>query len=142
MKLTSATVVGSMLAAFGVALALWVLFNLFVELQPESRRMSPAPAMFFSSALIAVGVSRATGGGWRRWALWRSRVTYVAAAAGLSAVVLAYVYNTLLRLQDGLRRPVDYVSLVADVVLLLMCARVFKWLAAGWRSAAAPTRET
>lgn len=130
-------ITGSILVAFGCALALWVLFNLFIELQPESSRMSPAPAIFFSSALIAVGVNRATGGGWRDWALWRNRKTYVAVTLGLLAIVSAYIYNMLLRLQYGFNRPVEYISLVADVVFLLMCGRILKWLVEGWQSAGA-----
>src|SRR5918993_4520266 len=122
-------ITGSILVAFGCALALWVLFNLFIDLQPESSRLSPAPAIFFSSALIAVGVQRATGGRWRGWALWRSRKTYVVSALGLVAIGSAYIYNMLLRLRNGFDRPVEYISLAADVVFLLMCGRILKWLA-------------
>ena len=128
-------ITGFILVAFGCALALWVLFNLFIELQPESSRMSPAPAIFCSSALIAVGVNRATGGRWRDWALWRNRKTYVVAALGLIAIGSAYIYNMLLRLQYGFNRPVEYISLVADVVFLFMCGRILKWLMEGWWSA-------
>lgn len=135
-------ITGSILIAFGLALALWVLFNLFVELQPEASRTSPAPAIFFSSALIAVGVSRVTGGGWRAWTLWRARRTYVAAALGLIALWLAYSYNVLLRLQHGFSSPVGYITLAADVAFLLMCGRVLRWLARGWRSVGAGPDET
>lgn len=135
-------IVGSTLIALGLALALWVLFNLFVELQPEASRTSPAPAIFFSSALIAVGVSRVTGGRWRDWPLWRNRRTYVAAALGLIAVGLAYIYNMLLRFRHGFRSPVGYISLAADVLFLLMCGRVLRWLVRGRRSAGAVSDET
>lgn len=135
MKASAAMITGSILTAFGCVLGLWVLFNLFIELQPESRGLSPAPAMFLSSALIAVGVNRATGGRWRDWALWRNRSAYWVAALGLAAVGSAYIYNILLRLQDGFQRPLEYVSLAADVVLLFMCGHILKWLVEGWRSA-------
>ena len=135
-------ITGSVLIAFGLALALWVLFNLFIELQPEASRTSPAPAIFFSSALIAVGVSRVTGGRWREWPLWRARRTYVAAALGLIALWLAYSYNMLLRLQHGFSSPVGYITLAADVAFLLMCGRVLRWLARGWRSVGADPDET
>lgn len=135
-------ITGSFLIAFGLALALWVLFNLFIELQPEASRTSPAPAIFFSSALIAVGVNRVTGGRWREWRLWRDRRAYVVAALGLIAVVLAYVYNMLLRLQHGFSSPGGYITLAADVVLLLMCGRVLRWLVRGWRSVGSVPDET
>lgn len=137
MKVNSALITGSVLFALGFALALWVLFNLFVELQPEASRTSPAPAIFFSSALMAVGVNRATGGRWREWPLWRDRRTYGVAAFGLIAVGAAYVYNVLLRLQHGFRNPVDYIMPVADVVFLLMWWRLLRWLTEGWRSVGA-----
>jgi cation transport ATPase len=127
-------ITGSILIALGLALALWVLFNLFIELQPEASRTSPAPAIFFSSALIAVGVSRATGGRWHEWRLWRDRRTYVVAAIGLIALGLAYLYNMLLRLQHGSRGLVTYIALAADLAFLLMCGRVLRWLARGRRS--------
>lgn len=133
--MSAAVITGSILVAFGCALALWVLFNLFIELQPEATRMSPAPAIFFSSALIAVGVRRASGDRWREWALWRNRKTYAVGALGLIAIGPAYIYNMLLRLQDGINRPVEHISLVADVAFLLMCGRILKWLTEGWRSA-------
>ena len=135
-------ITGFILIALGLALALWVLFNLFIELQPEASRTSPAPAIFFSSALIAAGVNRVTGGRWREWPLWRNRRTYVVAALGLIALGLAYIYNMLLRLQHGFRSPVGYITLVADAVFLLMCARVLRWLVRGWRSAGAVPDET
>jgi hypothetical protein len=127
-------ITGSILIAFGLALALWVLFNLFIELQPEASRTSPAPAIFFSSALIAVGVQRVTGGKWRQWPLWRDRRAYAAAAIGLVALGLAYLNNMLLRLRHGSRGLVTFISLAADVAFLLMCGRVLKWLVRGWRS--------
>lgn len=122
------------LAALGGALALWVLYNLFVELRPEARGTSPAPALFLGAALIAVGVSRATGGRWRSWALWRDGRTYWVAALCLLALVLAYVYNVWLRLHLVRQRPLGYLSLVADAVFMFMCARIFMWLFEGWRS--------
>lgn len=135
-------ITGFILIALGLALALWVLFNLFVELQPEASRTSPAPAIFFSSALIAVGVNRATRGRWREWPLWRDRRTYAAAAAGLVAVVLAYLYNMLLRLQHGFRGPLAYVTLAVDAVFLLTCGRILRWLAQGRRSVGGGPDET
>lgn len=133
MKASSTIITGSVLVAFGCALALWVLFNLFIELQPESSRLSPAPAVFFSSALIAAGVNRASGGRWRDWGLWRERKTYRLAAVALIAFGLAYIYNMMLRLRGGFHRPAEYVSLVADAVLLLMYVRILKWLLEGRR---------
>lgn len=134
-------ITGYILIALGGALALWVSFNLFVELQPEASRTSPAPAIFFSSALIAVGVNRATAGRWREWPLWRSRKTYVVAVCGLTAFSLAYIYNMVLRLRYGLHSPVGYVMLVADIVFLLVCGRLLTWLMAGWQSADAGADE-
>lgn len=127
-------ITGYILIAMGAALALWVLFNLFVELQPEASRTSPGPAIFLSSALIAVGVNRATAGRWREWPLWRSRKTYVMAVCGLIVVGLAYIYNMVLRLQYGLHSPAGYIMLVADIVFLLVCGRLLTWLMAGWQS--------
>ena len=129
------TIIGSILVAFGCALALWVLFNLFIELQPEASRTSPAPAIFFSAALIAVGVNRATGGKWRNWTLWSNRKTYVVAALCLTTLAAAFIYNVLLRLQYGLNNLKGYVNLIADVVFMLMCGRILKWLMEEWRSA-------
>lgn len=133
MKASSTIITGSVLVALGCALALWVLFNLFIELQPESSRLSPAPAIFFSSALIAVGVNRASGGRWRDWGLWHDRKTYRVAAFGLIAFGLAYLYNMVLRLRGGFHRPAEYINLVADVVLLLMYGRILKWVLEGRR---------
>lgn len=130
-------ITGFILIALGVALALWVLFNLFIALQPEASRTSPAPAIFFSSALIAVGVNRATGGRWREWTLWRSRKTYTVAAAGLIFIGSAYIYNMALRLRYGLSSPAGYIMLVADLVFLLVCGRILMRLMAGRRAAGA-----
>ena len=134
-------ITGYILTAFGLALALWVLFNLFIDLQPEASRTSPAPAIFFSSALIAVGVNRATGGRWREWPLWRSSKTYIVAVLGLIGIGLAYIYNMLLRLQHGIPSPVGYIMLAADAVFLLMCGRILRWLMEGWRLAGTDSDE-
>src|SRR5437899_819983 len=47
---------GVVALVMGIALAGWILYNLFIERQPETQGKSPLPAILIAAAFIYVGV--------------------------------------------------------------------------------------
>ena len=124
--------VGVLAISLGCVLASWVLCNLFVELQPEAQRLSPAPAVFLSVILILFGLNRATAGGWQEWILWRGRSFYGFAALGLIMFGFAYLYNVVIRLDYGSSTAITYLGVAADIWLLVLYGRILKLFSLRW----------
>jgi len=49
---------GYLLVFMGVALLLWIGYNLFVEMQPEAEGLSPRAGFALAVGMIGVGIAR------------------------------------------------------------------------------------
>lgn len=48
-------VLGGIILAFGIVLAIWVGYNVLIEMQPEARGKNPLSAILMAGAFIFVG---------------------------------------------------------------------------------------
>ena len=128
------TLWGYVLLTLGVLLLAWVLFNLFVHLQPEAEGRTPAPAALIGTIMVLIGVSRVMGVPWQQGHIRRSRVIVGALVFFLVSFGAAYCFNLLQRLQHVVPSVLTYASVALDLFFLVILARI-TWGIAGffWR---------
>ena len=116
---------GMIVLLFGSALSTWIFINLFVELQPEASKITPAPAVFFSFLMVWKGAEAVSGRLIGDWLIWKYRLTYWFLFCFFIVFGAAYAVNVGRRI--GALTVLDLVAIsgfVADGVFFLLFSRI------------------
>jgi hypothetical protein len=117
---------GFLLILSGSGLGAWILFNLLIELRPEAKALSPAPALILSVGMIIFGLWKITDGSFVKDEMWRNRGFHKGALAGTGLVFLGYCMNVYLRLSATASKGLDFwAAPIADLIALCIILGIF-----------------